>query len=346
MSVNNRKSLYFMLITGLLLLCGLPLAGLASYQTIYPPRATPTLPPLFLLTTPTPILISPTAVIPQCGGPEKMFILLVGSDTRGNNYASGLADAIRILRVDFVNPGVMILAFQRDLYVEIPEISNHYGITHGKLNQAYLYGNDIFKYYDGPGQGLGLLAITLEKNFGIRVDHSAAVNLQTFVKVVDALGGIDITLPNAIDGRVPGSKDPNLYFSAGAQHLDGYRTMLLARLRPNGDLTRNHIQDLILQALTVKLLNPATLLQFPKLIEAFNGSVQTNLGQPQIAQLICLAAMLDPQKIELVNFPPELFKLKRVNDPILGYTSVLDVDFNIMRTYVQEFINGTWPQPE
>jgi len=342
MSVNNRKNPYILGTLALLLAFILAGLGLAGYKTLNAPeqRATPTIPPPFILTTPTPI--PPTEVIPQCGGPEAMFILLVGSDTRGNTYASGLADAIRILRVDFINPGVTILSFQRDLYVEIPEISDHYGITHGKLNQAYLYGNDIFKYYDGPGQGLGLLALTLEHNFGARVDHSAAINLQTFVKVVDALGGIDINLPYEIDGRVPGSRDSNLYFPAGNQHLDGYRAMLLARLRPNGSLARNQTQDLILQALAVKSLSPATLPKIPDLIEAFKDTLQTDLGPTEISQLICLASMLDPQTIKSVNFPEELFSLKRVDDLILGYTSILDVDFNVLKVYIQEFNNGHW----
>lgn len=341
MSFNNRKKIYIFVIIGLILLTGLFIMKFASYEAMTnTQRATATLPPPFILTTPTPI--PPTEVIPQCGGPESMFILLVGSDTRGNNYSSGLADAIRILRVDFINPSVMMLSFPRDLYVEIPQISDHYGITHGKLNQAYLYGNDTFKYYDGPGQGLGLLALTLEHNFGLRVDHSAAINLQTFVKIVDALGGIDINLPAAIGGRVRNSVDPNLYFSAGEQHLNGYRTMILARLRPDGDLTRNHSQDLILQALAIKLFSPSILLQLPELFEAFKGSVQTDLGQTEISQLLCLAAMIDPQEIEVLNFPTELFKLARVNDPILGYTSILDVDFNILSKYILEFNNGNW----
>ena len=103
-----------------------------------------------------------------------MFILLIGSDTRTDNYHAGLSDFIRIVRVDFINPGLTYLAFQRDLYVEIPWISAHSGITHGKLNQAYFYGNPGIGYYDGPGQGPGLLAETLKHNFGVRVDHYLA----------------------------------------------------------------------------------------------------------------------------------------------------------------------------
>lgn len=103
-----------------------------------------------------------------------MFILLIGSDSRANSYAAGLADSVRVIRVDFVHLGITYVTFQRDLYVEIPGISSHGRITHGKLNQAYLYGNSAFGYYDGPGQGPGLLALTLQQTFGDRVDHEPA----------------------------------------------------------------------------------------------------------------------------------------------------------------------------
>jgi len=275
-----------------------------------------------------------------------MFILLVGSDARGNGYSAGLADAIRIVRVDFVEPRVQLLTFQRDLYVEIPGIESHGGITHGKLNQAYLYGNPGFGYFDSPRLGPGLLALTLEHNFGVHVDHYLAVNLQTFSKFVDALGGIDIRLPYVVDGRVKKSKDPNRYFPAGNQHLNGYRTMLLARMRPQGDLKRSEIQNIIIQALMEKILDPSILLQLSKLNIAFSDSVQTDLGPVDVGQLVCLSSMLDEQKIEYLNFPDELFKSARVQDPVLGYTSVWDVDFDILRTYVQKFEEGTWTGAE
>ncbi len=273
-----------------------------------------------------------------------MFVLLVGSDTRANNYSYGLADSIRVVRVDFVNPGMMYLTFQRDLYVEIPGISNHGGITHGKLNQAYLYGNPGFGYYTGPGQGLGLLALTMHQNFGTQVDYYVAVNLQSFARAVDSLGGIDVNLPYTVDGRVTRSLDPNRYFPAGVQHLNGYRTMLLARLRPNGDIERSNTQNLILQALATKMLRPEVLAQLPGLVQALYGSVQTDLGANDISKLLCLAHLLDPQKIVAVNFPESLFTGTRIHDPVLGYTFIWDVDFNLLRAYVAHFNNGTWPQ--
>jgi polyisoprenyl-teichoic acid--peptidoglycan teichoic acid transferase len=326
------------------------LLGCGALNTINPPSATPTssiTPTATATLTPTPTL-TPTATERPvlCGGPRVMFILLIGSDARRDSYAIGLADSIRLVRVDFVEPGIQLLAFQRDLYVEIPGIESHNGITHGKLNQAFLYGNPGYGYYDDPRQGPGLLALTLEHNFGARVDHYAAVNLQAFVRIVDALEGIDIQLPYVVDGRVKGSKDPSRYFEAGKLHLNGYRTMLLARMRPSGDFSRSEVQNLILQALAEEVLSPDVLRKLPELVEALHGSTQTDLGAAEVTQLLCLAAMLEPQKIEFVSFPEALFKSERVQDPVLGNTSILAADFEVLTRYVQKFNAGTWLEPE
>ena len=269
-----------------------------------------------------------------------MLILIIGSDARSNTYNVGLADAIRLVRVDFVEPGAQLLTFPRDLYVEIPGIEDHEGITHGKLNQAYLYGNPGYKFYDGEGQGPGLLALTLEHNFEAHADHYLAVNLQTFSRAIDTLGGIDIRLPAIVDGRVAGSTDPNRYFPAGNQHLNGYRTMLLARMRPQGDMRRSEVQNLILSAVAEKLLTPAAIPNLPGLASDFRGSIQTDLGPEEIGQLVCLAAMLDSERIEFASFPENLFRNDRVRDPVLGSTAILRADFEVLKNYVQKFERG------
>lgn len=271
-----------------------------------------------------------------------MFILLVGSDARRDSYVIGLADSIRVVRVDFVDASFQVLAFPRDLYVAIPGIEDRSGITQGKLNQAFLYGNPGYKYYDGRGQGPGLLAETLERNFGAHVDHYVAVNLQTFVRIIDALGGIDIELPYEVDGRVKGSKDSSRYFEAGKQHLDGYRTMLLARMRPDGDLQRAEVQNLILEAIARKAFSASVILKLPALIEEFRESVQTDLGPAEIAQLLCLRTRLEMQEIGFLNFPEDLFDGKRVRDPVLGNTSILDADFEVLEDFVHRFNEGLW----
>ncbi len=345
--MSHNKRIFSLTIVGIaLLLClALPVIGYVGFNVIQ--KVTPS--PDVLLTA---IPAIPAAVLPVgtaspapvCSGPTSMSILLIGSDSRADSYYAGLSDSMRIVRVDFVRPSIMYLTFQRDLYVEIPGISSHGGITHGKLNQAFLYGNPGFGYYDGPGQGPGLLAATLEQNFDAHVDHYVAVNTATFVRIIDTLGGIDINLPRAVDGREKGSKDPARFFPAGPQHLDGYRAMLLARLRPDGDMERSAVQNLILQALAAKILSPASLPQMPRVVEAFYGSVQTDLKAEDIARLLCVGSLITPDKVVAVDFPQNLFTGSRVQDPVLGYTFVWDVDFNMLRAYVKYFNQGTWPQ--
>jgi LCP family protein required for cell wall assembly len=339
---QDHRIWYFIVVGVALLLCiALPLVGSASFDVLN--KGTPNATAL-LTAVPGASPASTASAAPVCGGPPSMYILLIGSDTRTDDYYAGLADSIRVVRVDFVNPGVTFLTFQRDLYVEIPGISSHGGITHGKLNQAYLYGNPGFGYYDGPGQGPGLLAATLQQNLGAHMDHYLAVNTATFVRIVDTVGGIDVSLPHSIDGRLQGSRDPDRFFAAGQQHLNGHRTMLLARLRPNGDLERSDVQNLILKALAARILTRSSLPQMPRLIEAFYASVQTDLSADDIARLLCLGSMIKPGQVVSVDFPASLFAPSRVQDPVLGYTFVWDVDFNILRAYMDYFNRGSWPQ--
>ena len=168
---------------------------------------------------PTEVPVPTATPEPLCGGPPAMTVLALGIDG-GDNYLYGLSDVIRIVRVDFVTPKVTVLDMPRDLWVEIPEIEEQHGITHGKLNQAYFYGTPGMGYYEGPGQGAGLLARTLDLNFELPVDHYGAVNMQTFVKLVDAVGGIDIYLPTDMDGTPVDDKTEDMgYFYAGQQHF-------------------------------------------------------------------------------------------------------------------------------
>ncbi len=276
-----------------------------------------------------------------CGGPDVMNILAIGSDTRESNYDYGLSDVMRVVRVDFVTPQVTVLDFPRDLWVQIPYISSHLnGQDHEKLNQAYLYGNpgDGFGYWKDPSAGPGLLARTLDLNFGVKVDHYIAVNMKTFVKIVDAVGGIDVTF----DQTVAGSHDPDL--QEGTHHLDGAKALQVVRNRVDGVFSREEYQNLILCALQKKLANPSVVTQIPQLIQSFQDSVQTDLSPQLMGQLACLGTQLPRQNITLYSFPEKLFTGTRIYDPVFKKdVFIWDVDFNILRQYVSQFNAGDWP---
>ncbi|MBM3180403.1 MAG: hypothetical protein FJZ86_08615 [Chloroflexi bacterium] len=316
------------------------------------PFAGQTMPPLW---TPTPgsestpaglvtlaPMVNEATTIPSavCGGPDIMNILVVGADTRRDNYIYGLADAIRILRVDFVTPKVSILEFPRDLWVEIPHISDNLnGQNHEKLNQAYLYGQPGFRYWDNPSGGAGLLSLTLNLNFGAQIDHYIVVNMRTFVNIVNAVGGITVNIPD-----IEASNNTGLLI--GDHDLDGEEALKVVRNRQGGTFERADNQNLVLCALREKITKPKVITQIPGLIESFEDNVLTDFTPEQFAQLACLGTKLPPQNIVFASFPVELFKPTREFDPVFDKRIyILDADFDIMRDYVMRFQNGSWPKP-
>jgi len=292
-----------------------------------------------------PTVTQTAAPQPLCGGPEVMNILAVGSDSRGQHYLYGLADIIRLVRVDFVNARVGILEVPRDLWVEIPEIADHYDITHGKLNQAYLYGNEGLGYYDGPGEGPGLLARTLNLNFGARPDHYIAVNMLTFEAIVDAIGGIDVYLPYDVSAKT--TENPRAFgVEAGQHHFDGKTALWVARIRQYSTFSRAENQNIVMCALRKKLLSPALVPAIPQLVSDFTRYVQTDLSPEQINQLACLATQMKGTDVVFASFPINLFKAEKTFDPQLGTTTTTAAaNFNILRDYIDRFQQGSWPDP-
>lgn len=289
-----------------------------------------TLAPTVSFTTNTPA--------PRCNGPALMNVLVVGADTRGDNYTYGLADAIRVVRVDFVTPKVTVLEFPRDLWVEIPHIEDNLdGQDHEKLNQAFLYGQPGFKYWDDPSEGSGLLALTLNKNFGVQIDHYITVNMRTFVNIVNAVGGIDVNIPDKETSRTAD-------LPVGENHLNGAEALKLVRNREGGTFERADNQSLVICALRKKLTSPSVVTQIPELIGSFQDNVRTDFTPEQLSQLACLGTQMPPQNIQLISFPSEHFKQTRTFDPVFDKRiSILDADFDILREYVAQFQAGTWP---
>jgi LCP family protein required for cell wall assembly len=301
----------------------------ATEKTVFQPSQTPA-----FTATPAPL----------CGGPPVATVLGIGADS-GIDYRYGLADVMRIVRIDYVTPKVSVLSIPRDLWVEIPGIEDH-NITHGKLNQAYFYGGKGMGYYDGPGEGPGLLARTLDRNFGLAVDHYGAVNMQTFVNIIDAVGGVDLYLPKDVDGRPIDDRTIDLgYFNAGNQHLSGEAALRLARIRKRyNDFTRMDHQNMVLCALKEKLLTPSVLPKIPKIISSFQGQVLTDLSPEQIGQMACLLPHLKKENLLFTSLPDELFSPGRALNKQMGRTTfVLEADYSVLQDYMARFIAGEWP---
>lgn len=294
------------------------------------------------------VILSATEPQPVCGGPPTMYILGVGADNDFNDYLYGLADVIRIARVDFVTPKITVLTIPRDLWVAFPDIKEKYAetVTHGKINQAYLYGGPGMGYYEGEGGGPGLLAHTLAYNYGLYVDHYGAVNMVVFQKIVDALGGIDIYLDQDWDGKPVDDKTENMgYFEAGQWHMNGNQALRFARIRKKySEVTRTDNQTLVLCAIKEKALSPSVITKIPQLIRSLVGEIQTDLTLEQISQLACVLTKLEKDNLQFIRFPDEMMVQGRIYDPLMKDTTfVWDIPKEDIQAFIQAFQNDAIP---
>jgi LCP family protein required for cell wall assembly len=235
-----------------------------------------------------------------CGNEPELYVLAVGIDQRGNDYLYGLADVIRIVRIDFSKPQINVVALSRATLVNVPE--DRLKVTGPMLlNQSYFFGSRGMDYYEGPNYGAGALQETIDYNFGISTDRYLVIDFQAFVKFIDAIGGIEVDLPTYVDDM------PNSYFPAGVQTLDGAQALTLARIRSKySDLIRIDNQTLILKAVIERLKNPLILARLPQIIASLQDAYLTDLSESQITSMICLLPKLDSNNVQFFNPTDEL----------------------------------------
>ena len=106
-------------------------------------------------------------------------ILLVGSDNGAQGSEKGdhgRSDSMMVATINFKTKELKLTSFLRDMYVEIP------GHGRNKLNAAYAFGGEALLYQ------------TLAQNFNIKIDKFCVVDLAAFEKVINRIGGIEMTL--------------------------------------------------------------------------------------------------------------------------------------------------------
>lgn len=299
------------------------------------------------LTVTTPAHTATTvAEDPPNDGVKPMYILAAGIDSTSPGYRGGLADVIRIVRVDFESPKVTVLTLPRDLWVELPGIKEELeSLTHGKLNTAYTHGIPHLGRYEGEGGGPGLLAHTIAHNYGLVVDHYAVINMEVFVDIVDALDGIDLYLDRTWDGRADtDNPDHDAWvFEEGEHHMKGAEALRFSRIRLNySEITRTDNQTLVICAVKEKMIRPSVFTVLPSLVEAFYGRVQTDLSPAQISQLISLLPKLGPENLLFIRFPNDMFVQGRAFDPLLNNTTFIwDIPVEDIRQFIRDFEQDT-----
>jgi len=242
------------------------------------------------------VLIPPSLFLPGNGG--RTNLLLLGIDRRDGTSWAYRTDTILIVTVDPDGEAAGMLSIPRDLQVTIP------GYGDDRINTANVYG---YRAAD-PEAGPALLRATIEGNFGIPIDGYVMVDFSVFVKIVDALGGIEVDVPKTLhDTRYPDPRpgDPyafkTVHFDAGLQHMDGTLAIEYARSRMSTtDFDRAKRQQLILLAIRNKALNLGGIPHWPSVAKAVLSGVRTDLDIGDVLGLALLARRIDPAAVQQV----------------------------------------------
>jgi LCP family protein required for cell wall assembly len=242
--------------------------------------------------SPAEILFSPSPSPSPLAQPGAFTVLLLGSDDDSKFLGDHvLTQSMILVRVIPSTKQVIMISIPRDLYVPLST-----GGT-AKIDGAYSYG------------GAGAAIATVQQNFGVHVDDYIWVGLLGLIKLIDAIGGIDVVTSNPVmDDYYPADVyggNPYDYLRiavfAGPQHLNGIHAMEYVRSRHSdyqSDFGRSKRQQQVLTAIRLKAkqLSPADI---PNLATAIGGELKTSIGLDKVARLVPLAASFDnPDSIQ------------------------------------------------
>jgi LCP family protein required for cell wall assembly len=200
-------------------------------------------------------------------------------------------DVIMVAAVNKDTKQVSLLSIPRDLWVHIPT----YGWS--RINVAHKVGHKT----GYPGGGPGLLGDTIAMNFGIPIDHWVRVDFRGFARVVNELGGVEMTVACPVNLRYerPTSEEQEeQILEPGVYHMDGTTALRYVRTRRGGsDFDRARRQQQFIKALWQQTKSPELLGKIPGLWSALSDSFQTDLNVGDVLSLAPVALDLQPQRI-------------------------------------------------
>lgn len=199
---------------------------------------------------------------------EPFNIYISGIDVSGPITTNSRSDVNIIMTVNPNTHKILLTTTPRDYYVTVPGVS---GSQRDKLTHAGIYGVDVSM-------------ATLENIYGIDITYYARVNFTSLVKIVDALGGVDVYSEYAFEAR--GHK-----FEAGVNHMNGEQALAFSRERysfEDGDNQRGKNQEAVLTAILQKAMSPAVLVHASELITSVSDSVETNMTRSEMAKFVNL----------------------------------------------------------
>lgn len=226
-------------------------------------------------------------------------ILISGNDSFGSLDENARSDVDMLVTINPVTSTILLTSIPRDSYVK--EVCNDYACNYGaydKLTHTGIYGVDTTKD-------------TIENMLDIDINYVYRVNFTSMIDIVDALGGVDVTVPEgmAVSKFYTNSNLEGVH--EGENRLDGKRALAYSRERKaylDGDLQRARNQQQVLQAMFKKATSPEIIKNYTSLLKALIGAFDTNMTTKEITSFIKYQIQAKP------SWKFEQFVLKGDND--------------------------------
>ncbi|WP_304422656.1 LCP family glycopolymer transferase [Faecalibaculum rodentium] len=249
---------------------------------------------------------------------DPFTVLISGNDSYGSLNENSRSDVNMLLTIDPRTQVVLITSIPRDSYLTMSCKKDETACSSvdDKLTHTGLYG-------------VGTTESTIEDYLGIEINYTVRVNFSSLVNLVDAMGGIDVEIPEGLEvdtfyaNGTEGVK-------AGWNHLEGERALAFARERhayQDGDNQRIRNQQQVMHALIKKIISPELLFRYPALMDAVSVAFETNMPADQIKSFL---------RYEL---------LRRPNWQIISYAIAGDPDTQLSGT-IGSYVAVTVPRVE
>ena len=188
--------------------------------------------------------------------PTRTNILVLGTDSRDPGDPAGRTDTIILTSIIPLRPDIAMLSVPRDLWVNVT------GVGEQRINTAF-----FFAEIEEAGTGPQNVQATIRQNFGVTMDYYVLVQFEGLQVVVDALEGVDVTIPRPMSG-----------YPAGVVHMDGEEALAFVRDRSGSDdFFRMERGQIFITSLWRQLLQPDQWNKIPALFGSLSAVLQTDV---------------------------------------------------------------------
>jgi polyisoprenyl-teichoic acid--peptidoglycan teichoic acid transferase len=239
---------------------------------------------------------------------NRVNILIMGYGGAGHDGAY-LTDSMMVMSLIPSTHHTTLISVPRDLWVQNPANSGNYT----KINAVYpvAAGNTN----TDPVAGGKAAAAKVSQILGLQVDYWMTINFSGFKDFIDAIGGVDVNVPDAFTANYPANDDPTInpnwitvHFSKGPQHMNGARAIIYARARyvlnnpaEGTDFARSQRQQLIMQAALSKLKDWHNWLSIYNAMGALQKTLYTNLSLADLAEFALHMDLTNAHRLGLTN---------------------------------------------